>query len=661
MATRARVPPTRADHRAEPAPEGPTLAYQPALDGLRGVAVLAVLLYHGGARWMRGGFLGVDLFFVLSGYLITTLLLTEWGRSGNISLRRFWGRRARRLLPALGLVLVGVALYALFVASASQVSSIRDDALASIGYVANWRFVFSNQSYFAQFAAPSPLRHMWSLAIEEQFYLLWPFILMLLLRRRLKLRVLAQVLGGAAIASAVLMAVLYKPHTDPSRVYYGTDTRAQALLAGATLAVVLFRLGLRNRGKAPASQAPFVRAGLGGMVVLLVMLIAVRDSSGWMYRGGYLVAAAACAAIIAGAVQTRRNVVRMVLSPLPLRSVGKISYGLYLWHWPLYLTITADRTGLDGNALLLVRLAVTGAVATASYFFLEMPIRTGSWPTLPRRALVFVPSLAGVLALVFVLVPVVRHEEKNAVATPTVTTSAVKVPPARLMTMGDSVAGALYFGFDRASHAIGTKVFNRSQPGCLVGPATVTSNLYAPPANFCKAWLDRWPQYVAEVQPDVTVVIFDVFVVQDLESGGKELKFGTKASDKYLLAHLDKDIDVLRSKGGKVVVLTSPYNHRTNQTVDWPEDHLDRTDHWNQLLRKYVKQRKDPGVTLADLNKFVSPDGQYTNTLEGMELRYDGVHFNPEASVRIFQWLLPQLPSGPAPTTTTTVTTTAPD
>lgn len=646
MATRVRVPRTRAARRADPVPDGLSLAYQPALDGLRAVAVLAVLLYHGGATWMRGGFLGVDLFFVLSGYLITTLLLAEWGRNGNISLRRFWGRRARRLLPALGAVLVAVALYALFIASASQLRSIRDDALASIGYVANWRFVFAKESYFAQFAAPSPLRHMWSLAIEEQFYLLWPFVLLLLLRRRLKLRLLAQVLGGAAIASALLMAVLYRSDADPSRIYYGTDTRAQALLVGATLAVLLFRVQLRSRNKAPPSQVPYVRAGVAGMVVLTPMLIAVLDTSGWMYRGGYLLVAIACAAIIAAAVQARRNVVRLILSPLPLRAIGKVSYGLYLWHWPLYLTITTDRTGLEGTALLLTRLAVTGAISIASYFFLEMPIRTGSWPTLPRRALVAVPALAAALALVFVLVPVVRHEEKRAVAVPTVTTSAVVTPPARVLMMGDSVAGTLYYGFDRASHAAGVTVYNRSQAGCGVSAALVTTNKFAPPPTFCQAWLDRWPKYVDEIRPVVSVVVFDIFVVQDLEDDGRELKFGTKASDKHLLTNLKRDVDALRSKGGKVVILTAPYNHRLDQTTDWPEDHPERMDHWNDLLRRFVKQRRDPGVTLIDLNKYLSPDGVYTNTLDGAELRYDGVHFSVDAGIRIFQWLLPQLPSG---------------
>ena len=258
MATREHVT-TSADPRA------PAIAYQPALDGLRGVAVLAVLLYHGGVTWMRGGFLGVDLFFVLSGYLITTLLFVEWGRRRSIDLIAFWIRRARRLLPALALLVIGVMAYAAVVAGASEAGRIRGDGLASIFYVANWRFVASGQSYFDQFTTPSPLRHMWSLAIEEQFYLLWPVVVLALLKWRPSLRLFERLFAGGAIVSAVLMAVLYHPGDDPSRVYYGTDTRAQALLVGGTLAAILIRArGAEGAAGAVRSVGTRRRRGCGG-------------------------------------------------------------------------------------------------------------------------------------------------------------------------------------------------------------------------------------------------------------------------------------------------------------------------------------------------------------------------------------------------------------
>ncbi|MEX0666148.1 MAG: acyltransferase family protein [Acidimicrobiia bacterium] len=651
MDTRARADGTPEAHGDPSTPSAPSIPHQPALDGLRGVAVIAVLLYHGGATWMRGGFLGVDLFFVLSGFLITTLLLAEWGRHGRIDLRGFWIRRARRLLPALALVLLGIAVYALAIAKASQLERIRDDGLAAIGYVANWRFVLSDQSYFEQFAAPSPFRHMWSLAIEEQFYLLWPFLVLVLLRWRPQLRLVTRVFVIGAVVSALLMAALYKSGSDPSRVYYGTDTRAQALLAGAVLAAVLLRQRTRRR-RAPRA-APWVRAGLAGSVVLLVMLIVTRDTAEWMYRGGYLLAAVACALVIGAAVQPRRNLVRSALSPKPLRAVGKVSYGLYLWHWPVYLTLTEDRSGLHGTALLILRIAVSAGLAAASYFFVEMPVRRGDWPQLARRAVVVVPGLAAVLAAVFLLVPVVRGTpDEIAVASPPVTTlPGTPAPvPARVLVVGDSVAKTLGDGFDRGSHAAGVELFNRGELACGLAQRAVIEHggRSAPTETTCDDWPAQWEGFVSETAPVVSVVVFDVFVVQDLEVDGESLPFGSKKSDRYLLAQLERGVDTLRAHGGKVVLLTAPYNHRpevVGQPSKWDEDDPARIDHWNALLTRFVRQRADAGVTLVDLNAYVSPDGVYTNTLNGVELRYDGVHFNPDAAELIFQWVLPQLPA----------------
>ncbi len=642
-------PAAQPDHVA---PGAPSIPHQPALDGLRGVAVLAVLLYHGGATWMRGGFLGVDLFFVLSGYLITTLLLVEWGRGGSINLRSFWMRRARRLLPALALVFAGIAVYALAFADAGQLDRIRNDGLAAIGYVANWRFIFSDQSYFDQFAAPSPLRHMWSLAIEEQFYLVWPFLMVGLLHWRPKLRVVTRVFVIGALASAVLMAVLFRPGSDPSRVYYGTDTRAQALLVGAALAAILLRL--RTRRGPPAPSAPWVRGGLVGFVVLAVMFVATKDTAEWMYRGGYLLAAVACALVIAAAIQPRRNFVKALLSPKPLCAVGQVSYGLYLWHWPVYLTLTEERTGLSGTVLLLVRLAVSGGFAAASYFFIEMPVRRGAWPVIARRAVVVVPAVAVVLAAVFVLVPLVRSAPEDvAIATPVTTSTLPGTPvpvPATVLVVGDSVAKTLGDGFDRGSQGAGVEIFNRGQLACgLAQRATIEhGGRTEPTPPTCDDWPAQWRGYIAEVAPVVSVVVFDVFVVQDLEVDGVSVAFGSKASDRYLLDQLDRGVEILRSSGGKVVVLTAPYNHRPSvvgQPSIWDEDDPARIDHWNALLVRYVKQRGDAAVTLVDLNAHVSPAGKYSNTLDGVELRYDGVHFNPDAAELIFEWLLPQLPA----------------
>lgn len=228
----------------------PRLAYTPALDGLRAIAVLAVMFYHGGVAVAGGGFLGVDIFFVLSGFLITTLLLLEFEANGRLDLTAFWGRRARRLLPALFLVLVAVLVYSAFLAGAAA-STVRSDALATLFYVSNWWFIVSGNSYFEQFQDPSPLTHTWSLAIEEQWYLVLPLVLVLLLPRIRGRRWWAAIFVTLALVSAGLMALLHTPGSEPSREYYGTDTRLLALLIGAGLASV-FTPGVIERLRGPA-------------------------------------------------------------------------------------------------------------------------------------------------------------------------------------------------------------------------------------------------------------------------------------------------------------------------------------------------------------------------------------------------------------------------
>src|SRR3954451_14568507 len=211
------------------APPTAPFTHQPALDGIRALAVIAVMLFHAGNTYATAGFIGVDVFLVLSGFLITTLLLRELASTGGVAFGAFWMRRARRLLPALILVLVAVALFGAFVATDDEALGLRGDLLGSLFYVQNWRFVISGASYFTQFGSPSPLRHMWSLAIEEQWYLIWPLLLCgsRAIPRR-NLRLVTAVILALAAGSAVLMAALYDQGGDASRAYYGTDTRAQA-------------------------------------------------------------------------------------------------------------------------------------------------------------------------------------------------------------------------------------------------------------------------------------------------------------------------------------------------------------------------------------------------------------------------------------------------
>ena len=360
-----------------PATPGPAkLRHHAALDSLRALAVLAVIAYHDNASWARGGFLGVDLFFVLSGFLITTLLILEWRRSGRIATGHFWARRARRLLPALMIVLVLVALITVFAIDPWKRAAIRDDGLASLFYVANWRFVAARQGYFELFSAPSPLRHMWSLAIEEQFYLVWPLVTYAALRAvRGSLRLLGALCVCGIIASIAVMAIVYRS-SDPSRAYYGTDARAHTILMGALLAIVL----VSWKPGAAARR----RLRIASVVAFVVMLCAwgfATGTSARYYHGGSAAYAALACIVIAGAVQP--GALRAALSFRPLVWIGRISYGLYLFHWPLVVWLVPTRVHVHGLTLNLLRLTLTFVAATISFYLVELPIRERRRPSLP--------------------------------------------------------------------------------------------------------------------------------------------------------------------------------------------------------------------------------------------------------------------------------------
>jgi peptidoglycan/LPS O-acetylase OafA/YrhL len=386
---------------------GVRVGYSPALDGLRAFAVIAVIFYHADMTWIPGGFLGVEIFFVISGYLITSLLLAEWNLRGQINLKEFWLRRARRLLPALFVLLLTVLTFAVLFLP-EEVAELRSDALAATGYVTNWYLIFSHKSYFEAVGRPSLLRHLWSLAVEEQFYLLWPLLftgLMLWLKPR---RALFAILAGI-IASTLLMVALYDPTVDPSRVYYGTDTRAAGLLLGAALAYVW--APLQNHWPKIPDWA-FDVAGFGSLFGLLLTTLITTEFSPFLYRGGFLVVGLLTVGLIAASVHPRAKLLSRTLSLQPFVWVGLRSYGIYLWHWPVCMVTRPELdVPLTGVPLLILRLALTMILAELSYRFVEMPIRKGAlgraWHNLhnadgeQRRQLNLRWAGAGVAVLIF--------------------------------------------------------------------------------------------------------------------------------------------------------------------------------------------------------------------------------------------------------------------
>ena len=352
------------------------LPYLPALDGLRAVAVMAVVLYHSGWRWAVGGHLGVEVFFVISGYLITSLLYREWQSRGRIGVGAFWLGRARRLLPALALLLLSALAYAVFVLP-TEVTRLRSAALAAAAYASNWYMILHQQSYFEMVGRPSLLRHLWSLAVEEQYYLLWPVVfwgLMRLGRRRLTVAAAAL----ATVASVAYMALLHQPGADPSRVYYGTDTRAAGLLVGSILA--LLSSPAPRQGSAGTRRCLLLDgAGCVSLAALLSCLVLLDGESPVLYRGGFAMVSLLTAATIALAVHPDAKLLPALLGWRPLRWLASRSYGVYLWHWPVFVvTRPYVDVPVDGVPLLLLRLVVTAVCAEASYRLVEMPVRSGS-------------------------------------------------------------------------------------------------------------------------------------------------------------------------------------------------------------------------------------------------------------------------------------------
>jgi len=641
----------------------------PALDGIRALAVALVLADHGGIPGVPGGFIGVDVFFVLSGFLITSLLLDELGRTGAIDLPGFWVRRARRLLPALIImVLAVVVLRELFPSDA--VADVRDDAVGAFFWVANWVFVFRHTDYFTQGDPPSPLQHTWSLAVEEQYYVVWPLVLVavavslaFLVRHREArptLRTVRFVVFGLAAAGASASAVaacLLVSDGSLNRVYFGTDTRVQALLVGAAAAALLVRdwssLGrygaqFRSRvGRWIVQLLPVI-----GLTMLAVVAHFATGSAPEFRRGLLIVVAVAAVFIVAPVAMDQRGLVARVLAVPPLVWLGMISYGVYLWHWPVFLALNGERTGLTGMSLFAIRATTTVALAALSWWLIEQPIRRWRPAHVPQLRLA-AATLATAAVATMVVVPVgLRSGDDTRQAGPDVLAAAAhpEVPveiggTARLTpgtrtvaVFGDSMAWTMMRYLPPTP---GFQFIDFTTIGCGIargGPYRSTGETLTQKPE-CETWPARWAQRVSHAKPDVVLLIIGRWETVDRVNEGKWTHAGDPAFDGYLGGELRRALDILGATGARVVVTTAPYNRRGEQLDGslYPEDEPDRVDDWNKLLRRIVGERKF--ATVLDLNEKLCPNGVYTNKVDGIKMRMDGLHPTPDA----VKWLTPWL------------------
>ncbi|WCH46450.1 acyltransferase family protein [Lysinibacillus sp. OF-1] len=348
--------------------------YIPGLDGIRALAVLAVIAYHFNFNWARGGFLGVDIFFVLSGYLITSTILPVKGNQLTVSLKKFWIGRFRRLLPAAYVMIVISFVWATLFHK-ELLHTLRGDALSSIFYSSNWWFIFHKLSYFDSFGSPSPLKNLWSLAIEEQFYLIWPLLLMIGLYIFQKQSKLAKVVFIGAVCSALVMAILYEPGADPSRVYYGTDTRCFELLIGCWLALVWPMKRLSAQKLSTNHVKKLNSLSFITLMIFLVSIVYVDEYQPFLYRGGMFLFCLNAAVLIA-CICHPVSILGKLLAWRPLCWIGSRSYGIYLWHYPVMVLGTPiHEIGNPSYWRVALQIILIVMIAELSYRFIEMPIR----------------------------------------------------------------------------------------------------------------------------------------------------------------------------------------------------------------------------------------------------------------------------------------------
>jgi peptidoglycan/LPS O-acetylase OafA/YrhL len=628
-----------------------TLPYQPALDGVRGVAVAAVLIYHGyGAqapgRWGSGGFLGVDVFFVLSGFLITSLLLEEHARSRRIALRRFWARRARRLLPALFVALALAAVCAALQPSLRE--RVRLDAVFTLLYVQNWRDAVTHSP-----RSGTVLSHTWSLAIEEQWYVVWPLLLSGLLACTRRPRALLAAIAVLGLASVWVMRVTFDP-LDTSRAYVGTDARAHELLAGAALAVVLRNAApVRRRA---ARNALEIAALLGAIFVVALMLRGDVDAP-FLFKGGFALVALATALVLAAATTTRGLLAR-ALSSRPLAALGLISYGVYLFHVPLFSLVTPSRIGVHGIALFAVRVAVAVAVAAASYRLVEQPIRQGTWHAghlTPLRAAGAAATIIAALAVATAAAPPTSlRESLLSASTATWFDERRRATPAgtpRVLVLGEAQAVVLQHRLGNRYDDSGIRGRAFGLYGCGISPGDAVIEGRIPRTPVCDTWPDAFRRVVDAFDPHVVALLVGDQELFDRFVDGRVLAVGTPAWQAMFFRQLDAAREIATSRGARLVILTSacgitpvggPLRQVTGDPARWAA--------LNEALRDYAAARAGT-TTLGDLAAYLCPEGRPLRERDGIRLSTPRDGLTAEGARAVWAWIAQAIaaaPSGPA-------------
>jgi len=601
--------------------QGGALPHRPGVDGLRALAVVAVVLYHLGWSGLPAGFLGVDVFFVISGYLITSLLVTS-ADHGRLSLVDFWRRRIRRLVPALLALLAGVSVWVLL-AAPDAAQRLRDDLPAGLGYLTNWWLIVRDQSYFEVFGRPPLLRHLWSLAVEEQFYVLFPLFAAPLLRAPRRRRALVVASLAIAGASTLLMGAMWSSTSDPSRVWYGTDTRAAPLFIGVALALTWPITALRST---VARSARRVLDGIGAtsLVALAVLMATLHEDDAALYHGGFLVAAVASALVIAVAAHPASNL-GWLLGLRPLRWLGTRSYAVYLWHWPVIQLVDP----------LVLQLGITVAASELSFRFVEQPVREGrlgEWwrrqPGLPRmRVAAGGGAVAVLLVALLSAAPAEERPELLVGIDLTTPTTLARIPTTTSTTAASTTTS--------------------SAPA--VAPPT-TAAPAPPPATV----------------PQTTVLAIGDSVMLAAHPAMVEVSQGRVWVDAAVARHVDDSLDVLqryRENGSLASVSAVVLHLGTNGKVE--PHHLDRLVSLVEGVPRVVLVNvRVPKPWEGEVNAALAGGATRTPAMRLADwyavsgqpnmLGDDGVHPTRTGARAYATVILEQCADAPAPTTTTT-------
>lgn len=602
-----------------PGPTSRPIGRIASLDGIRAVAVLAVMFFHFGQGWIPGGYMGVDVFFVLSGFLITTLLVQR--APEPFAANRFWERRARRLFPALALMLTVVFLYASSTPALEQ-AAIRGQGLATIFYVNNWWLLASGSTYFDAYQDPSPLLHTWTLSVEEQWYVLLPVLLLVIIAmRRFQWSSLVKLFAVLTAASCAWTVLLAAQGASVDRLYFGTDTRAQQLLLGGLLGVLGARAAAEGRSRVSLAGGHAGTFGVIGLLGLFAMFLLWPEGR-WV-AAQLPLAALASSLLIIGALDPAARVSRW-LSLRPLAAIGLISYGLYLWHWPIAVMIGGDQTNVPTP----LRTLATFAIATASYFLLEKPIRSG------RVNIRWFLALPVVLVLMAVVCTPKASQASYARALPEHAAPPYSGSGVRTFFLGDSVSGSLWLpaaGEPRNDIAV-TGSFLLSCP--LFDLDVVAGGKVVQPDEGidCPAWESQWRGDMQAMRPDVAVFVgtsswqFDV-----LDENGVLQPFGSPGYTDRIRRALDSALDSFTA--GHIAITSVPCTSLPSNVVNDSKNDRSRTQFLNELLRTYAQEH---GYSFVDLDAITcAPDTS--------DLYIDGLHFTPAGALRVWDRLRPEL------------------